>query len=813
MLSCKVLVVEDERIVALNLQQRLKKLGYEVPAIAASGAQALEKMRSLHPDLVLMDINIEGPMDGIETAKSIPSEFDIPVIYLTAYSEDATLERARDTRPYGYLVKPFSERALHATIQMVLERRNTDMALRESEERLRLAMDAAEMEPWQLDLSPHKLLRIGPADRLFGLTQDFFIATWDAFLARVHPDDRAEMTQALDRALADHTLFQAEFRDKKIDGETRWLRIQGKVFSPRRASEPGRIIGVIQDVSERKRLDQTLRQAATVFDAGPDGIVVLDHELRIVTANRRYCELVGMPLSQITGAYPGLLLNEGSQLTNRNEIDRTLKTTGQWSGELVVQQNGPGEFYMLAKLAAIRDEPNEPTHYVGVFSDMSAVRSAEQKLFHLAHHDSLTGLPNRLLARERLERSLERAKRTSSRVALLFIDLDYFKRVNDTLGHRVGDELLRAVAQRMQTCVRSEDTVARLGGDEFMVILDHVDSVDDVVVVAKKIVHTLNQSVDLGNCNLSVSPSIGISLFPDNCHNLDDLISAADAAMYVAKEQGRNRFAFYTADMTVTTARYLAVDQELRRAIERKEFVLHYQPQFSMRTGTMVGAEALIRWQHPTRGLLGACEIISIAEDNGLIVEIGEWVLLSVCEQMNAWRESGLPVPRVAVNVSPRQMRDQRLVESIQGALHKYALPAAKLEIEITESTLQSASNCLSTLQKLKNMGVSLAVDDFGTGYSCLSSLQYLPVNRLKIDRAFVSEIEADAGNIAITDTIIALAHRLNLEVIAEGVETIGQEASLRERACDEAQGFLYSKPLAPEPFIDYMKRHSVLEH
>ena len=817
MLSCKVLVVEDERIVALNLQQRLRKLGYEVPVIVASGVQALAEMQRLHPDLVLMDINIEGSMDGIETVKKIPSEFDIPVIYLTAYSEDVTLERARETKPYGYLVKPFSERALHATIQMALERRNTDIALKESEEHLRFAMDAAEMESWELDLSPRKLLRIGSAGRLFGLTQNNFTVTLEDFLDRVHTEDRAKIVQSLDLAIAEGAHCQVEFRDRRGGGEARWLRLEGKVYTRRRqGSEVDRVIGVIQDVSERKRLNQSLRQAATVFNAGPDGIVVLDHDFRIVTANRRYCELVNMPLEKITGERPTLLLDELAQTMKLKEMVWALKNSNQWTGEITARRNGTAELHLLAKLAAVRDERNELARYIGVFSDLSAIRSAEQKLFYLAHHDALTGLPNRLLARERLERSLEHAKRVQSRVALLFIDLDYFKRVNDTLGHRVGDELLRVIAQRMQTCVRGEDTVARLGGDEFMVILDHVAKVEDVVVVAKKIIAALNRQVDLGSCSLFVSPSIGISLFPDNCSNPDDLISAADAAMYAAKQQGRNRYAFYIEEMTVATARYLAVDQELRRAIDRKEFVLHYQPQFSMRTGAMVGAEALIRWQHPTRGLLGPNEVISVAEDNGLIVDIGEWVLATVCEQMRAWREAGLSFPRVAVNVSPRQMHDKRLVEFVQDALQRFGLPAGQLEIEVTESTLQSASTCVATLQQLRAMGVSIAVDDFGTGYSSLSSLAYLPINRLKIDRAFISEIGDTANsstNNAITDAIIALAHRLSMEVIAEGVETMGQEASLRASACDEAQGFLYAKPLAAEVFLEFSRQYTVPEH
>jgi diguanylate cyclase (GGDEF)-like protein/PAS domain S-box-containing protein len=805
MLTCRILVVEDERIVALNLQQRLTKLGYDVPAIVASGEQALEQVESLRPDLVLMDINIEGRMDGIETARNIPSELDIPVVYLTAYSEDATLERARDTKPYGYLVKPFSERALHATIQMVLERRRTDMALRESEERLRLAMEAAEMGSWELDLASCKLLRSGP-----GLDQELFACTWDAFVARVHPGDRAQVADALDRSIAEIAPFQVEFRSRPEETEIRWFKVQGNVFASRCGTAGSRIVGVIQDVTARRNSDQRLRQAATVFETSPDGIVVLDHAYRILTANKRYCELVGMPLKLIVGERPRLLLEGVEKVDELREIGSALREQGRWSGELEARTGGRERHHILANLARVSDEGSDQAQYVAVFSDLTAIRAAERKLFHMAHHDPLTGLPNRMLARERLERAMERAKRLRSHVALLFIDLDYFKRINDTLGHQVGDEILRTIARRMQSCVRARDTVARQGGDEFMVILDPIDDIEDVMVVAKKIISALNQQIRMENTDLFISPSIGISLFPDNCDNIDDLISAADSAMYVAKEQGRNGYAFYDAEMTAEAARYMALDHDLRLGLKRGEFLLHYQPQYSLRTGEMVGVEALIRWQHPRRGLLDAEQIIPLAEDNGLIVDLGEWVLRTACSQACEWREAGFPRLRMAVNVSARQMRDERLVKVVKSALRENDLARGQLEIEITESTLQSGSNCLTTLQQLKDLGVFLAIDDFGTGYSCLSSLKYLPIDRVKIDRAFVRDLQSDPNDVAITDAIIAMAHRLNLQVVAEGVETLEQVELLRVRDCDEVQGYLYSKPIEAASIEDLLRAQTL---
>ena len=811
MVKCRILVVEDERIVALHLQQRLTKLGYEVPAIVASGEQALEKMRSLQPDLVLMDINIEGAMDGIETASHIPDELDIPVIYLTAYSEDATLERARDTKPYGFLVKPFSERALHATIQMVMERRRADLALKESEERLRLALEAADMGSWELDLASGTLVHMGPMDRLFGSAQELFATDWTAFIERVHPEDRAMVSETLDRSIAETGPFQMEFRSLLGGGAMSWLKVQGNIFASRKDVGASRIIGVVQDVTERKNSEQRLRQAATVFEASPDGIIVLDDAFRVITANQSYCTAVGKSLDEVVGKPADLLREEWLEVERRSEIDHALRSVGQWSGEFVGQYGDGERRHLLANVAAVQDGNHVSSHYIAVFSDLTAVRNAEQKLFHLAHHDALTGLPNRLLARERLERALERAKRLRTRVALLFIDLDYFKRVNDSLGHNVGDELLRTLAQRMQTCVRSEDTVSRQGGDEFMVILDHIEDSEDVTVVARKITGVLNEPIRLGDSDVSISSSIGISLFPDHSDNVDDLISAADAAMYVAKDQGRNRYAFYTTEMTVETARHMARDQDLRRGLQQDEFTVFFQPQFCLRTGRMVGVEALIRWIHPQRGLLTADEIIPLAEENGLIMDIGEQVLRETCAQARLWRDAGLPPMRMAVNVSARQMQaDGRLVNAVRQALRDYAVPSGQLEIEITESTLQSGNDCLTTLRELKDLGVSLAVDDFGTGYSSLSSLKYLPINRVKIDQSFVRDLERDANDVAITEAIIAMAHRLHLDVVAEGVETLRQEDLLRLRGCDEAQGHLYAQALAPAMLAEYLRNHSI---
>ena len=807
-----VLVVEDEPIVALNLQRRLRKLGYEVPHIANTGDEALKLIDKITPDIVLMDINIDGSMDGIETASRIPSKYNVPVVYLTAYSEDATLERARATKPYGYLIKPFSERELHAVLQMVLERSKADVALLESEKRLQLALEAAAMGSWDLDLKSRKMLRIGSADALFGFPSEILSVTWDTLLERVYGPDRIAVAAALDQAIINESSCDITFRSLRSNHQLRWLKIQGKVICASSIRGASRIIGVVQDVTERKSAELKLQQAAAVFASSSDGILVLNGALRVLVANQSYFDITGESMEQVIGRLATELDCKLIPEQQSGEILDAARNGDGWSGEVRgVRQNGE-RLPMLVNFTKINERNDDFTGFVIVLSDLTEVRNAEQQLYHLAHHDSLTGLPNRLLARDRMENAIEHARRRKCRMAALFLDLDDFKRVNDTLGHDVGDELLCTVAARLQKCVRQEDTVARLGGDEFMIMLDRIERIEEIVIVAEKILTALGEPISLTAHEINIAASVGISLFPDDADNRDDLIRAADMAMYSAKHKGRNRYMFYTEKMTASAVRYMELDQDLRRGLKHGELELFYQPQIALASGLVVGVEALIRWRHPTKGLVGAADIIPIAEESGLIVDIGEWVLQRACEQARDWREAGWPALRIAVNVSARQMQQDRFVNALRRIIQETELPAGQLEIELTESTLQDEESCVATLHELKKMGITLAIDDFGTGYSCLSSLKNLPIHRIKIDRAFVRDIPDDQNDVAITEAIIAMAHRLSLVAIAEGVETIEQEALLRSRGCDEVQGYLYAKPLAEPDLLQFLSARNLTD-
>jgi len=421
----------------------------------------------------------------------------------------------------------------------------------------------------------------------------------------------------------------------------------------------------------------------------------------------------------------------------------------------------------------------------------------EARLGHLAHHDPLTKLPNRLLFHDRLDHSLARAKRMKSRLAILFIDLDRFKNINDSLGHDIGDKVLCAISERLNSRVREADTLARLGGDEFVIILEHLKRNDDVRRYVEKLLKDLAQRIEGLDQELHVTASIGISLYPDNGEDVDSLIQAADIAMYQAKGQGSNIYQFYAADMNINSRESLLLENQLRSALKEKQLVLYYQPQYELKTGRLIGFEALIRWEHPDLGMVSPLDFIHLAEESGLIVPIGEWILFTACKQMKKMQEQWQLPLRMAVNISPRQFLHPSLVQTVAEVLYRTKLKPCYLELEITESMVMgNVDQAISKMNEFNKMGVELAIDDFGTGYSSLEYLKKFPISKLKIDQSFVRELGTDPDDTAIVNSVIALGKGMELEVIAEGVETVEQLDLLRNKGCDQGQGYLFSKPL-----------------
>jgi diguanylate cyclase (GGDEF)-like protein/PAS domain S-box-containing protein len=565
------------------------------------------------------------------------------------------------------------------------------------------------------------------------------------------------------------------------------------------------IIGIV--LSRSKEAD-SLRLLAQIFESSREGILITDQALRIVAVNPALARSTGCGEAQLVGktlAFLSSAREADFSQAMRDSLDRQ----GHWQHEVWNRRANGEEFPALLSVSEVRDRDGQVTHYVGFHFDISERKAAEEKIAFLAYHDALTGLPNRMLARERLHLAIALAARAGHRVALLFFDLDNFKMINDSLGHTTGDGLLQAVAVRLRGCTREGDTLSRLGGDEFLLILSDVAGPDDIGHVSEKILAQLTEPFHVEGNELTTSVSIGVAVYPEDGQDFETLLKKADTAMYSAKEAGRNTYRFYTRQMNVDALEHLKIRTGLRQALDQGQFVLHFQPQVDLATGRTVGAEALIRWAHPELGLLPPARFISIAEDSGLIVPIGDWVLREACRQAAAWRSaSGVSDLVCAVNLSAPQFRRGDLEGSVARALADSGLDPACLELELTESILiQDIDHVLATVQRLKSLGVKLSIDDFGTGYSSLSYLKRFAVDKLKIDRSFVRGMADDPNDAAIVRAIIQMARSLGLKTIAEGVEDDRLRALLLAHRCDEGQGFHFARPLPAEELLRYALR------
>jgi len=566
-----------------------------------------------------------------------------------------------------------------------------------------------------------------------------------------------------------------------------------------------------RNVNRRRAREEALRLRERALEASANAILITDQlqpDQPIIYVNPAFERITGYTPDEVIGRNCRFL--QGSD-HNQLELEklRALLNDGE-EGRVVLRnyrKNGD-LFWNELYLAPVRDENNRITHYVGVLSDITDSKKYQLELERRATHDLLTGLANRGLLMDRIQLAVMQAKRRTQKVALLFIDLDGFKIINDGFGHATGDQVLKLTGNRLAANIRQGDTAARLGGDEFVVVLNDQERIEEVSDAVQRIMDAVLRPIPIQHQEITLTCSIGISICPDDSEDADELLKFADIAMYKAKEEGKNTSRFYTRGMNDTIIRKVTLTNNLRRALERNEFLLHYQPQVDLASGALLGAEALIRWRHPQYGLVSPAQFIPLAEQSGQIVQVGEWVLRAACEQAMAFSAAGMPPLVMSVNLSARQMRDDNLIRLIRRTLEETGLPATRLELEITESMVMSDINrSVEILKAIRALGVRIAMDDFGTGYSSLSYLKRFPIDRLKIDQSFVRDVTTDASDAALTRTIITLAHNLGIRVLAEGVETGEQRAFLIEAGCDEAQGYFYGKPVTAGEFRDLADR------
>ncbi len=693
----------------------------------------------------------------------------------------------------GQMMAAFSGRAASE-----IERLHTQQSLLESEARFRAAFNQAAVGICHGNLQGKLILVNKKICSILGYQESELIG--QPFLSITHPDD-CEKSHEITQNLLDnpHNSYILEKRYVHKEGTAIWA--QATLSATLKSDgQVDYLMAVIEDISARKKLQSMLHLSNRALESSGNGVVIsdaTDSDHKVIFANSAFTRITGYGLDEIIGRNCRFLQKDDTEqieimtireaLLNRQEIHTVVRNYRK-NGEL---------FWNELTISPVPDEVGNITHFIGIMNDITVERSNQEQLAFQATHDELTGLPNRNLLNDRLPQALRQAKRRNNSVALLFLDVDHFKLINDSIGHAAGDELLRGFAERLTACVRSGDTVSRHGGDEFVIVLKDILQSNHVGVICENIFRAVAEPFQILGHKIHTTCSIGIALYPQDGDDAETLSKFADMALYRAKDLGRGNFQFFSSEMNQRTLERVTLESALRSAIANDQLYMHYQPLVDLHTGQVISLEALLRWNHPELGMVAPDRFISVAEESGLIGSIGEWVLGRACQDIRRWLDDGLPAVRVAVNVSPKQFRDARLGDKIEAVLRSYQIEPRYLTLEITETVLmQDTASSEATLRQLKQLGVSLALDDFGTGYSSLSYLKRFPFDRVKIDRAFIRDIINDTDDAALCKTIITMAHSLGIMVIAEGVESEEQCAFLRTNLCDEIQGYLFSRPL-----------------
>ncbi|MCX7173234.1 MAG: EAL domain-containing protein [Proteobacteria bacterium] len=726
---------------------------------------------------------------------------------ITARKQAEAAARAAQAETSRLLAE--SNQARLVLLSMMEDQKTTQAALLSSERRFRALIENASDITVVVSASGHINYVSPSVTRIAGYQPSELVR--QSMLALIHPDEQQLASANFKKIVAaePEALQRVERRYRLKDGSWRTFETVGKNL----LTDPA-IAGIIvnmRDITERKQAEETLRLADRVFRSTVEGIAVTDVHADIVAVNPAFEAITGYSQAEVLGKNPRLLQSGRQDQAFYRELWAGLLATGQWRGELWNRRKNGEAYPEWLTLSTVKDAQGSTTNYVGVFSDISSVKEAQQQIEFLTHHDALTHLPNRTLLKDRLNQGLQRANRENSPLALLYLGLDHFKNINETLGHAVGDSVLQEVVRRLAGVTRAGDTLARLAGDEFVLLLED-DVVAQQIAVARKLLELFTAPVLIDGQELEVTASIGISVYPDDGIDTDTLLKHADQAMHNAKAEGRNTYRFFDPALSAGLLERMLMEKALRSALTQNQLVLHYQPQVDLYSGEIVVLEALLRWQHPDKGLLLPGEFISLAEETDLIVPIGAWVLATACHQLQTWHAAGHTELRVAINVSTLQFTHGALVETIAQVLHDNGLDGCYVELELTESLVMfDFSKTEALLKQLKSLGVWLAIDNFGLGSSSLSYLKHFPIDTLKIDRSFIDGIVTDLDDASIVQAIIAMGHGLQLKVVAEGVETEAQVGYLRTLHCDKMQGFHFSHALPAEEIPALLSAHKSL--
>ncbi|MCF6149666.1 MAG: EAL domain-containing protein [Candidatus Kuenenia sp.] len=847
----KILLVEDNPGDVLLVREMLgdiQSISFNLECTDRLSS-AMEKLKREHIDIILLDLSLPDSQ-GLKTFCTMQAHASkIPIVVLSGLGDEEIAVEALKKGAQDYLIKGKIDGDLLArTMRYSIERKQIELELQDGKQRYKRLVEMLPDIIYRIDANGYFTF-VNEAVRVFGYQPEELIGKH--FSELIHPEDIKKVSRAEvllgysgkaendqpppklfdERRTGPRKTTGLQIRIKSKESREymeytiqviKWPKKQEKIIEVNAAgyydtdvmkSDKQFIgtVGVIRDITVSKHAEEMICTLSLAVEQSPTMIVVTDIKGHIDYVNPKFSKVTCFEPSEVIGKnLMDVIRPEGSQSKEGKTLWETIALKGEWKEEFSSRKKQGEPFWMSLSLSSIKNNEGVVTHYLAIMEDITEHKQAEERIHYLAYYDSLTSLPNRELFRDRLNMAIIHAHRKKQMLAAAFIDIDRFKKVNDTLGHDTGDRLLKIIADRIKSCIREEDTLSRQGGDEFVLLLPEINRMEDVNDVIQRILRKVKDPVIIGEYELRISASIGIALYPDDGTTAETLLKNADSAMYISKESGRDNNHFYSSTMQEKAYEQLIEEMNLRRALENREFLIYYQPQVNITTGQIIGMEALLRWKHPKKGLISPAEFIPLAEDTGQIVPIDFWVLRTACEQGMAWQKAGLPSVPIAVNISGHTFGRENLIEFVHDVLGKTNMSPNTLDLEITEGiAIQNLQTTIYKLNKLKNLGIQITIDDFGTGFSSLSYLSKFPIQKLKIGMTFIHDLHKDPTNSAIVKAVISMAKSLKLTVIAEGVETNEQFEFLRGLECDQFQGYLCSKAITVEEMGCFLAKNA----